>query len=95
MELRKLTDKELKMFITNLINEKVNENENFIRYTFYELRVKYNLTEKEVDETLRMSRNYFENKDYDVYFTNAKYRYNNEEKIVKSNESIVAIKNQY
>ena len=58
MELRKLTDKELKMFITNLINEKVNENENFIRYTFYELRIKYNLTEKEVDETLRMSRNY-------------------------------------
>ena len=49
-----MTDKELKMFITNLINEKVNENENFIRYTFYELRVKYNLTEKEVDETLRM-----------------------------------------
>ena len=46
-----MTDKELKMFITNLINEKVNENENFIRYTFYELRIKYNLTEKEVDET--------------------------------------------
>lgn len=92
MELRKLTDKELKMFITNLINEKVNENENFIRYTFYELRIKYNLTEKEVDETLRMSRNYFENKDYDVYFTNAKYMIGSEEKIVQPNELMIAIK---
>ena len=67
MELRKLTDKELKMFITNLINEKVNEN-------------------------LRMSRNYFENKDYDVYFTNAKYMIGSEEKIVQPNELMIAIK---
>ena len=50
------------------------------------------MTEKEVDETLRMSRNYFENKDYDVYFTNAKYMIGSEEKIVQPNELMIAIK---
>ena len=37
-------------FVTNYIDKKLNENDNFIRYTFYELRVKNNLSEEEVDE---------------------------------------------
>lgn len=28
-------------FVTNYIDKKLNENENFIRYTFYELRIIY------------------------------------------------------
>lgn len=32
-------------FVTNYIDKKLNENESFIRYTFYELRVKNNLSE--------------------------------------------------
>ena len=39
-------------FVTNYIDKKLNENDNFIRYTFYELRVKNNLSEEEVDEFL-------------------------------------------
>ena len=57
-------------FVTNYIDKKLNENDNFIRYTFYELRVKNNLSEEEVDEFLRINRDYFENKGYKVYFTN-------------------------
>lgn len=35
-------------FVINYINKKIqeSEDENFIRYTFYELRVKNNLSEK-------------------------------------------------
>ena len=66
-----MTEKELKKFTINLIETKENENEDYIRYSYYELKVKYNLTEEEIDEVLRVSRNYFENKGYKVYFTNA------------------------
>lgn len=79
-------------FVTNYIDKKLNENESFIRYTFYELRVKNNLSEEEVDEFLRINRDYFENKGYKVYFTNAEYEYKNERKKVESNEFLIAFK---
>ena len=41
-------------FVTDYIDKKLKENENFIRYTFYELRVKNNLSEEDVDEFLRI-----------------------------------------
>lgn len=79
-------------FVTNYIDQKVSENENFIRYTFYELRVKNNLSEDEVDEFLRINRDYFENKGYKVYFTNAKFVYQEANRTVQPNELMIAIK---
>lgn len=87
-----MTEKEIKYFTINYINQKIKENEEFIKYTFYELRIKSNLSEKEVDEFLKINRNYFENKGYDVYFTGAKYVYNNKDCVVQENELMVAIK---
>lgn len=81
-------------FVTDYIDKKIAENKEFIRYTFFELRVEHNLSEKEVDEFLRINRDYFGNKDYNVYFTNAKYTYKNEDKIVEPNELMIAIKEE-
>jgi beta-N-acetylglucosaminidase len=90
--IKAMTEKELKSFTINYINQKELENENFIRYTFYELRVKNNLSEDEVDTFLRINRDYFENKGYKVYFTNARFTYNNANMIVQPNELMIAIK---
>lgn len=81
-------------FVTNYIDKKLNENDNFIRYTFYELKVKNNLSEEEVDEFLRINRDYFENKGYKVYFTNARFTYQNADRMVQPNELMIAIKEQ-
>ena len=51
-----------------------------------------NLSEDEIDEVLRLARNKFENLGYRVYFTGAKYNYQGENRIVESNEYLVAIK---
>jgi hypothetical protein len=88
-----MTEKELKSFTINFINQKVEENENYIRYSYYELKVKNNLTEKEIDEVLRISRDYFENKGFRVYFTNAEFEYQNARRKVEINEYMIAIKN--
>lgn len=90
----KMTDKELKKFIINFIEEKEKENENYIRYTYYELKVKRGLTENQIDEVLRVSRDYFENKGYNVYFTNAEFEYQNAKRRVEINEYMIAIKNR-
>lgn len=92
--MRILSDKELKSFIIAFINKKEKEssNRNYIEYSYYELKVKYGLTEEEIDEVLRVSRDYFENKNYNVYFTNAEFEYCGQRKKVESNDYMIAVK---
>ena len=78
--------------ITDFIDKKIDQNPNLVVFTFYEVRIKLDLTEEETDEFLKLSRTRLENLDYQVYFTGAKYMFNNEEKIVEDNELLVAIK---
>ncbi|MBQ2937818.1 MAG: hypothetical protein IJE05_02920 [Clostridia bacterium] len=81
-------------FIINYINNKLAEskNENFIRYIFYELKVKNNLSDEELDRFLKINKDFFENKGYNVYFTDAKYEYKNARMTVQPNELMIAIK---
>ncbi len=83
---------DLKQFIIELISKKEEENEEFVKYTFYELRVKYNLTEQEVNQVLKISKDYFENKGYKVYFTGARFEYQNASRMVQDNELMIAIR---
>lgn len=87
-----MTEKELKVFTIKLIERKENENENYIRYSYYELKIKYELTENEINKVLRISRDYFENKGYKVYFTNMEFEYQRAKRKVESNEFMVAFK---
>ena len=87
-----MTEEQLKAFIINLIEQKEIEDKNFIRYSFFELKVENGLTEEEIDEVLRVSRDYFENKGYKVYFTNAEFEYKNKRRKVESNEFLIAFK---
>ena len=87
-----MTEEQLKAFIINLIEQKELEDKNFIRYSFFELKVENGLTEEEIDEVLRVSRDYFENKNYKVYFTNAEFEYKNKRRKVESNEFLIAFK---
>lgn len=81
-------------FIDNNVNNKINENEECIKYTFYELRVKENLTEEEMYSFLSLVKTKLENIGYKVYNTGQKYLYDYQERTVKSNELLVAIKNK-
>ena len=79
-------------FVTEYIDKKVAENSEFIRYTYYELRVKNNLSETDIEEFLDINKDYFENKHYKVYFTGDFYIYNGATKQVGENELFVAIR---
>ena len=83
-------------FVINYINSKIAESNdvNYIRYTFYELRVKNNLSENDVDKFLEINKNYFENKGYSVYFTGAKFTYKNANITVQPNELMIAVKEE-
>lgn len=83
-------------FVINYINNKLAETSdiNYIRYTFYELRVKNNLSEKDLDKFLEINKNYFENKGYSVYFTGARFTYKNANITVQPNEIMIAVKKE-
>lgn len=81
-------------FVVNYISNKLKENKNYIRYTFYELRVKNNLSEEEVDEFLKINKSYLEDKGYNVYFTGAKFVYENANRTVQDNELMIAVRSE-
>ena len=90
-----MTNNELFKFTNKYITNKINENENIIRYSFYEIRVKINMEETDVDKFLKWSRNILEDLDYKVYFTGAKFVYENANRTVQDNELMIAIKDNF
>lgn len=87
-----MDDKEIINLIETTLTEKICQDINFIRYTFYELKVKYDLSEKDLDRFLILIRTKLENKGYNVYFTDAKFVYENANRTVQPNEILIAIK---
>ncbi len=83
-----------RQFITDYIESKISENENFIRFSYYELRVKHNLSQEDTDKFLKLCMTYLENKEYEVYIGNARYSYNNASQSVQPNELLVAFKSK-
>lgn len=79
-------------YVEEYLNYKISQNEYEIIYTFYELRVKNNLSEEEIDEFLRLNKIRLENLGYKVYFTGAKFVFKNANRIVQSNQYMIAIK---
>ncbi len=78
--------------ITQYLDNKINDDENIVKITFYEVRIKFNLSEEETQEFLRLCKTRLENLGYQVYFTGAKYQYEGQNKVVQTNELMVAIK---
>ncbi len=57
------------------LNDKLKENNNYIVFTFYELRVKLNLTSEEKLNFLHLIATKLENNNYKIYRTGQNYIY--------------------
>ena len=81
-------------FVINYIDKKISESKdiNCIVYTYYELKIKNNLNDDEIQRFLEINKDYFENNGYNVYFTGAKYSYNGANTIVQDNELMIVIR---
>lgn len=79
-------------YVSNYIDKKINENPKFIRFTFYELRVKENLSESDMLYLIALAAQRLSNNRYLVYKTGQQYTLGGQTKIVESNELLVAIK---
>ena len=92
MSVDKLKDKEIIDIIERTLEEKMSKNADYIRYTFYELRVKQNLSEQETDRFLALIRTKLQNDNYKVYFTGTRFEYKDAKMQVQDNGLMIAIK---
>lgn len=89
-----MTNKELFEFVENYIADKIVENKKMVRYTYFELKVKLNLSEKVLNRFLRCSKIVLEELNYKVFFTGAKFVYENANRVVETNEFLIGIKEE-
>ena len=89
-----MTEKDIINLIEQTLDNKFTKDINFIKYTFYELRVKLNMSELELYHFLRLIKIKLENLGYKVYNTGDTYIIRGNKNIVKENQLLVAIKEQ-
>lgn len=98
VEVNKKTDGSGKImttqFVSDYLDEKMEQNEEYIVCTFFDLRVKHNVEEKDVQKFLELSKIKLENLDYKVYFTGTEFLFKGDRKKVKENEYMIAIKDR-
>ena len=87
-----LEDKLIKGLIETTLEDKMKKNTEFIRYSFYELRVKYNLSEQDTDRFLELIRTKLQNENYKVFFTGTRFEYKDAKMKVQDNELMIAVK---
>ena len=80
--------------ITNFLNNKIKQDEKFIRITYFELRIKENLSQEETEQFIEIAKHKLKNFNYKVSLVGEKYWYNGNSYIVQSNELLIATKIQ-
>ena len=79
-------------YVDNYLEEKLEIDKNCIVCKYFDLKVIKDLSDKQVDDFLRIAREKLLKKGYEVYFTGAKFVYQNANRTVQDNEFMVAIK---
>ena len=87
-----LTNKKLISIIDELIEEKLSIDENFLRFTFYEVRVKKGVKDEDEKDFLKLAENKLNNMNYIVYFQDQEFTYNEARRKVQINELLIAVK---
>lgn len=78
--------------ITEYLDNKIEKDSKRLIFTFYELRIKMDLTEPTIEKFLRLSETRLINLGYQTYRPGDIYEYQGEKLAVKENELLVAVK---
>lgn len=89
-----MTERQIINLIETTLYEKMEQDENYIRYSFYEVNVKFHLNENERKLFLKLLKTKLINNKYKVYLEGQKFEYNNADMMVQDNETLIAIKDR-
>lgn len=92
INIEKMTNEELFEFTQKFIKDKITLNPRIIRYSYYEIKVKLNLSDEVIDRFLKCSKIILEELNYKVFFTGTRFKFENADRIVETNEYMISIK---
>ena len=78
-------------FVDNYLNAKLAQNNEILKFSFYEVRMKLNLSEEDSITFLRLIAQKLMNTGYLVYKTGEEYTYKGKKEKIQENELLVAI----
>ena len=78
-------------FVDNYLNAKLAQNNELIKFSFYEVRMKLNLSEEDSITFLSLIAQKLMNTGYLVYKTGEEYTYKGKKEKIQENELLVAI----
>lgn len=91
-----MTQRQLISVIETTLKEKIINDPNYIRYTFYEVNIKYpkeyGIEKQDLGMFLQLLRTKLKNNNYHIYTEGQKFEYKDANITVQSNEVLVAVK---
>lgn len=91
-----MTQRQIINVIETTLKEKMINDPNYIRYTFYEVNIKYpkeyGIEKQDLGMFLQLLRTKLKNDNYHVYTEGQRFEYKNANITVQSNEVLVAVK---
>ena len=92
-KITEMKSEDLFKFVENFVNVKITKNNDIVKFSYFEIKIKMNMDEEDIDRFLKCSKIILEDQGYQVYQLGEKYNFEGEQRKVEDNEFLVAIPN--
>lgn len=92
-KITEMKSEDLFKFVENFVNVKITKNNDIVKFSYFEIKIKMNMDEVDIDRFLKCSKIILEDQGYQVYQLGEKYNFEGEQRKVEDNEFLVAIPN--
>ena len=92
-KITEMKSEDLFKFVENFVNVKITKNNDIVKFSYFEIKIKMNMDEEDIDRFLKCSKIILEDQGYQVYQLCEKYNFEGEQRKVEDNEFLVAIPN--
>lgn len=92
-KITEMKSEDLFKFVENFVNVKITKNNDIVKFSYFEIKIKMNMDEEDIDRFLKCSKIILEDQGYQVYQLGEKYNFEGERRKVEDNEFLVAIPN--
>ena len=92
-KITEMKSEDLFKFVENFVNVKITKNNDIVKFSYFEIKIKMNIDEEDIDRFLKCSKIILEDQGYQVYQLGEKYNFEGEQRKVEDNEFLVAIPN--
>lgn len=91
-KITEMKSEDLFKFVENYINVKIVKSGGIVKISYFELKIKMNMDEEDIDRFLKCSKIILEDQNYNVYLSEEEFEYEGKKNKVENNEFLVAIK---